>query len=609
MQSEKLDKILALMPANPGIYIMKNRTGEIIYIGKSRSLKKRVKSYFNRHHDSMKTSVLVSAIEDIEFIVTETEIEALILENNLIKKHKPRYNILLKDSKTHPYIRVTMKERYPRLEKVRKVSFRDGNLYFGPFPNEYDLTRIVDLLSRNFRLCTSKKGFAAAAPGKKIRPCLKYHLGICQGICQGAVTPEEYSVSIHKAVEVLSGRSDPDFTGLEKQLKSLADSFRFEEAAEVRDTLTALRRFFENQKVEFVKPLNLDFWGMCEANDRLIFSVFFVRGGKMLGNRILDIEREPETSNSEVLQTVISRFYDNNIIPAVIYCSIEPDGVDALLAMLSGRAGRKVAFHIPRKGQFLNLLAMADNNALEIMRNIKSEGHERIDESVIDLQNLLELKIAPVRIECVDISHIQGTDPVASLVVCHNGRPRKGEYRLYHIKSAQGGDDPASIAEVTRRRFSRLLRERAQLPDLYIVDGGITQVRAAMRELEELNVETAILGLAKREETLVRPDGTEINLPFSSAGMKSIIKLRNEAHRFANTFQKKTHSRRVMRSALLNLPGVGPATLRKALWEFGSMANVAATTPEELRQRCQIPLKTAEVIIASLKEGTHEKAA
>ena len=194
-------------------------------------------------------------------------------------------------------------------------------------------------------------------------------------------------------------------------------------------------------------------------------------------------------------------------------------------------------------------------------------------------------------------------------MVCHNGPPRKGEYRLYHIKSAQGGDDPASIAEVTRRRFSRLLRERAQLPDLYIVDGGITQVRAATRELEELNVETAILGLAKREETLVRPDGTEINLPFSSAGMKSIIKLRNEAHRFANTFQKKTHSRRVMRSALLNLPGVGPATLRKALWEFGSMANVAATTPEELRQRCQIPLKTAEVIIASLKEGTHEKAA
>ncbi len=607
MQTEKLEKILALMPPNPGVYLMKNRAGEIIYIGKSRALKKRVKSYFNRHHDSLKTSVLVSAIEDIEFIVTETEVEALILENNLIKKHRPRYNILLKDSKTHPYIKVTMKDRFPRLEKVRKVSFRDGNLYFGPFPNEYDLTRIIDMLSRNFRLCTSKKGIAPAKPDKKPRPCLKYHLGLCQGICQGEVTPEEYAVSINKAVEVLSGRSAPDFSGLEKQLNSLAAQYRFEEAAEVRDTLTALRRFFENQKVEFLKPVNLDFWGTCEANDRMIFSVFFIRGGKMLGNRILDIQREPENTNCEILATVISRFYDNNLIPSAIYCAVEPDGADSLLTMLSQRAGRKVAFHIPRKGQFLNLLAMADNNALEVMRNLKSEGNERIDESVIDLQKQLGLEIAPVRIECVDISHIQGTDPVASLVVCHNGRPRKGEYRLYHIKSAQGGDDPASIAEVTRRRFTRLLNEQAPLPDLFIVDGGITQVKAACQELARLDLQVAVLGLAKREETLVKPDGSEYNLSFSGAGMKSVIKLRNEAHRFANSFQKKTHSRRILRSSLLNLPGVGPATLRKALWEFGSMANIAAAGVEELQKRCSIPLKTAEIIINSLKEAENEK--
>jgi excinuclease ABC subunit C len=606
MQKDKLDKILALMPSNPGIYLMKNIAGEIIYIGKSRSLKKRVKSYFNRHHDNLKTSVLVSAIEEIEFIVTGTEVEALILENNLIKKHRPRYNILLKDSKTHPYIKVTMKDGYPRLEKVRKVVFRDGNLYFGPFPNEYDLSRIIDMLSRNFRLCTSKK---AIHPGKKVRPCLKFHLGICQGICQGAVSPEEYSVSINKAVEVLAGRVEPDFSGLEKQLKSLAEQFRYEEAAEVRDTLTALKRFFESQKVEFLKPVNLDFWGMSETNDRVIFSVFFIRGGKMLGNRIIDIEREPDSTNSEVLASVISRFYDNNLIPASLYCSIEPEGCDSVMQMLAERAGRKVSFHIPRKGQYLNLLAMADNNALEIMRNIKSEGNERLDESVIDLQNLLELSVTPVRIECVDISHIQGTDPVASLVVFNNGRPRKGEYRLYHIKSARGGDDPASIAEVTQRRFSRLLREHAPLPDLYIVDGGITQVRAACRELEQLAVTVEVMGLAKREEILVRPDGSEIKLPFSSQGMKAIIKLRNEAHRFANSFQKKTHNKKVLRSALLNLPGVGPATLRKAILEFGSMANIGKASADELRQRCQIPIKTAEIIIASLKETENEKVA
>ncbi len=212
------------MPANPGVYLMKNHSGEIIYIGKSRSLKNRVKSYFARKHDSLKTSLMVSAIEDIEYIVTENEVEALILENNLIKKHRPRYNILLKDSKTHPYIRVTIKEAFPKLEKVRKVIFKDGNLYFGPFPNEYDLTRIVDLLSRNFRLCTGKN--IKPVEGKKVRPCLKFHLGSCQGVCQGEVSSAEYSVSVLKAVDVLAGRTDPDFTGLEKQLKQLALQFR-----------------------------------------------------------------------------------------------------------------------------------------------------------------------------------------------------------------------------------------------------------------------------------------------------------------------------------------------------------------------------------------------
>jgi excinuclease ABC subunit C len=278
-----------------------------------------------------------------------------------------------------------------------------------------------------------------------------------------------------------------------------------------------------------------------------------------------------------------------------------------LLELLGARAGRKVTFHVPLRGRYRQLLEMADANAFEILRKLKTEGSEKIDDSVIDLQNRLKLDTAPVRIECVDISHIQGTDPVASLVVAHNGKARKGEYRLFHIKTAQGGDDPASIAEVTRRRFARLIREQGKLPDLFIVDGGITQVRAACRELGDLGIETAVLGLAKREEILVAPDGTEFRLPFSSPGLQVIIKLRNEAHRFANTFQKKTHSRRVVRSALLNLPGVGPATLRKALWEFGSVANIARSTPEELRQRCHIPLKTAELIISSLRDGGNDR--
>jgi excinuclease ABC subunit C len=598
LNKEKLDKILKLMPDSAGVYIMKNRADEIIYIGKSRSLKKRVRSYFNRDHENRKTAIMVAAVENIEFIVTANEIEALILENNLIKRHKPRYNVLLKDSKTHPYVRVTLKDRFPRIEKVRKVHFKDGNLYFGPFPNAYDLNRILDMLARTYRLCTSKRKFSE---GKKVKPCLKYHLGACQGVCQGKVSPEEYQKSIKKAVDVLAGRSLPDYSELQLQLQALIKEYRYEEAAELRDTIAALQRFFETQKVEFVKPINSDIWGQSEAPERMVFSVFFVRAGKLLGNRIIDVEREPGAAADEILASIMTRFYDRNLIPPLIYTAQMPETAESLAALLSERIDRRVKIAVPGRGQFRSLLKMADTNALEVLKNLKTTGDNRIDEAVIDLQNRLQLKKAPVHIECIDISHIQGVDPVASLVVFENAAPKKGEYRLFHIKQAHGGDDPASIAEVVRRRISRRLNENLKLPDLLIVDGGIAQVRAAEQQIEELGVELACLGLAKREELLVSSDGTERKLPFSSPGMKTIIKLRNEAHRFANSFQKKTHSRSMVRSSLLKVAGVGPAVLRKVLWAFGSTARAAQVSPEELQKKTGIPMKTALLIIKALK--------
>ena len=599
MTSDKIEKKLALLPMNPGVYLMKNSVGTVIYVGKSRCLKKRVNSYFNRHHDSNKTNALVAAIDDFEYIITNTEVEALILENNLIKKHNPHYNILLKDNKTYPYIKVTMKDRFPRLEKVRKVAYRDGNLYYGPFPSGYDLSRIIDMLSRTYRLCTSKK--PVGVNGKKTRPCLNYHLGLCQGVCQGDIKPEEYAVSINKTIDVLSGRVQPDFTGLEKQLKELSAKFLFEEAAEVRDTLTALKKFFESQKVEFLKPIDIDFWGIAEAGLRVIFSVFSIRGGKLLGNRIIDFERYDDMSLAEALAEVINRHYDIDLIPSFLYSSLMPDGDDSLLEMLTNKADHKVSFHVPQKGQFLTLLEMANNNAREYLRNSEAKGKERIDDSVIDLQTRLGLKIPPIHIECTDIAHIQGVDPVASVVVCENGKLKKSEYRLFHIKEAMGGDDPASIGEIVRRRFSRLLAEQRPLPDLFIVDGGITQLHSAMHELELLGIhDQQIMGLAKKEELLVQTDGREVKLPFSSPGMRVIIKLRNEAHRFCHTFQSKTHTQRTLRSSLLNLPGVGPVILKKLILEFGSIENVVKSTPEEIVERCHIPLKTAELIVNSI---------
>ena len=601
--NDKIAKTLGLLPLNPGVYIMKNANGQIIYVGKSRCLKKRVNSYFNRVHDNPKTNALVAAVDEIEYIVVSTEVEALILENNLIKKNKPKYNINLKDSKTYFYIRLSLKDPFPKLERVRRVAYKDGNAYFGPFPSSYGIVHIIELLSKTYKLCTGKGVIKVlGAEDKKPRPCLKYHLGLCQGVCQGRVSVSKYRESVKQVDDVLSGREQINYTELDKQLKSLSEQFRFEEAAELRDTIVALKKFFELQKVEFLTPVNFDFWGMSELNHRLIFSVFAIRGGKLIGNRIIDVDRELESTDREVLTTVMMRHYDGNLIPSALYCSVEPEGVESLLEMLRDRAGHVVSFHIPQRGQYSNLLKMANNNALEVLRNINTEGKERLDESVIDLQKRLDLRTPPVRIECVDISHIQGVDPVASLVVSINGKPRKGEYRLFHIKTAMGGDDPASIAEVTRRRFSRLLNEGVDLPDLYVVDGGITQLKAAMTELEKLDCDIPIMGLAKREELLVQPDGTEIKLPFSSPGMRVIIKLRNEAHRFCNTFQKKTHTKRILRSALLKLPGVGPITLKKLILEFGSMDNVMQCSPQEVVSRCKMPIKTAELILNALNE-------
>jgi excinuclease ABC subunit C len=318
---------------------------------------------------------------------------------------------------------------------------------------------------------------------------LKFHLGGCQGVCQGRVSPEEYRKSIDHAINILAGRSLPDYTQLEKQLENLISEFRYEEAAEIRDIIAALKRFFENQKVEFVKPINADIWGLSETPDRIVFSVFFIRGGKLLGNRIIDVEREPGAETEQVLASVMQRFYDRNLIPPQIHVSCLPEQHSAIAEIFSDQTGRKVVISLPERGQFRQLLDMAVNNAFEVLKNLKSEGNTRVSSAVLDLQQRLQLAITPERIECIDISHIQGVDPVASLVVAINGQPRRSEYRLFHIKEATGGDDPASIAEVVRRRLERLLRENQPLPELLIVDGGITQVRAAEAEVQRLGLE------------------------------------------------------------------------------------------------------------------------
>ncbi len=600
IERERLDVILAQIPAKPGVYIMRNMSGQVIYVGKSRKLVSRVRSYFRARHHDAKTNRLVAVVADLEFVVTDTESEALILENNLIKRHKPWYNIQLKDSKTHPYLMVTMSETYPRILKVRRVTFNDGNLYFGPFTDEYGLKRIIEFLNTTFRLCSSGKLIDPDRPAAR-KQCLRHDLGACRGACYGRISPEEYRALVEKAVRVLTGKEPPDLDSLTRKMETLAAEFRFEEAAELRDTIGAFTGFMASQKVEFLKPVDGDVWGLSESGDIFIASIFFIRDGKLIGRRTIETEREPASNTGEILGTLMSRFYDANIIPHRILSSICPQPLTALREMLSGKCGHVVRIATPRRGRFRKLLTLANQNALELMKNIRAEGEGRVADGVLELERLLSLRRTPRRIECVDISHISGIDPVASLVTAINGNPRRSEYRLYHIKTASGGDDPASIGEVTRRRFTRRIEEGSPLCDLFVVDGGITQVHAARAVLDELGIDREVWGLAKKEELLVPNMGEPVRLPHTSSALRMLVKLRNEAHRFANTFQKKVHGKSMMRSSLLNLPGVGEKTLRKIIDVYGSVLRASEATPEELADRTGIPLKTAILVSASLR--------
>jgi len=595
---EKLKKILVHIPKKPGVYLMHDSIGKIIYVGKSRSLKNRVRSYFSGRNRDSKTTALVSGVADIRFIVTENEIEALVLENNLIKRHKPKFNVMLKDSKTHPYLKVTLEEEFPRLLKVRKVKFDDGNKYFGPFPDEKGLKFLMELLSRTFRLSICK---GPILPGRR-RPCLRSHLKLCEGPCMGKISREEYRNNVQSALDFLTGTGEQNLAILREKMDLLSAEFRFEEAAELRDTIAALENFSARQNVELMTPIDRDFWGIAESRDIAVFSIFFVRAGKLLGNRTIELETEPGIQIEESLGHVIMQFYESNLIPDRILCSIKPKPHAAIREFLSKLSRKKIRICSPGKPELKHLLKMADENAREILKNLKSMSEERVADSVIDLEKRLSLPRLPHRIECIDIAHVQGIDPVASLVVAVNGEVKKSGYRKFHVKTVEKADDPASIAEVTRRRFARLKSENSPLPDLFIVDGGIAQVNAAKKEISSLEIDVPVWGLAKREEILVSPEGKLVKLPFSSSGMRLLIKLRNEAHRFANLFHRRTHSKKVMRSALLNIPGVGLRAIQKILAAFGSIEKAAAASTQEIARLASIPQKTADLIHTSIQE-------
>ncbi len=600
---ERRRRLLRSLPARPGVYLMLDATARVIYVGKSRRLAARVRSYFSGRETEPRRQLLISAIVEIEFIVTDTEAEALILENNLIKRHRPRYNVLLRDDKTHPYLVVTLSDAYPRLLKVRKVRVRDGNRYFGPFPDEKGLRYIQSMLVRSYRLCTCKSAVKPERPAR--RACLRYHLGHCQGPCIGAVTPDDYRRHIDEVVAFLRGRRAPDFPGLRRRMTELAQAFRYEEAGELRDTIAALEKHFSAQKVELPRTIDRDLWGVAESPDKLVVSVFFLRAAKLLGHRSFTLDRPPGETVESLLGSVMMQFYDGNVVPRTVLTARRPQPLAPLVEALTGRRGRPVRVATSRRGVLGRLLKMAEENALEILKNVKATGHEkRPTAGILELERRLGLPRLPWRIECIDISHLAGQDPVASIVVAVNGAPHRPAYRTYHVKTVVGPDDPASMREVLERRWRRLLADGgSEVPDLLVVDGGIAQANVARAVLDELGQQTVpVFGLAKREETLVPPAGGEpVQLPRSSPAMRVLIQLRDEAHRVAHGFQRRTHTRRAVRSSLLDLPGVGEKTVAKILAAFGSLPRAAAVAdPVTLAEKAGIPRATAARVLPAL---------
>lgn len=604
---------LKTLPTNPGVYLMKDKDGKIIYVGKAINLKNRVRSYFRAQpREAVKTKALVRHIEDLEYIIVDNETEALVLECNLIKKYRPKYNISLKDGKTYPYLRIT-KEDYPRIFVTRQV-VRDGSRYFGPYTNVTELRETLDLTHRifPFRTCSNtqfNKGIG----------CLNEHLGLCKGPCIGHISKSDYNTMIEQAADFFAGHTDPLRKRLEREMLDASDALDFETAALKRDQIRAIDAISDRQKAASQNTGNHDVVAMARNDLGAMMQIFFVRGGKVLGRESYPLHASKDDSDEEIFASFVKQFYlDQEAVPRTIYIDRHFDDEDALTAILSVKHGYKVHFHVPQAGEHRALMDLVRRNAQEALskRIISSElARARTEGALADLKDYLGLDHLPNRIECYDISNIQGTDSVASMVVFVAGKPLKNQYRHFKIKTVEGPNDFASMYEVITRRFSHATRELesgmkmgkfAWLPDLVIIDGGKGQLgyaRRAMREQGYAYIPT--FGLAKQEELLFKEDEeAPIVLPRQSNALYLIQRVRDESHRFAITYHRSLRGKRQLASVLDDIPGVGKKRKENLLTHFGSFSKIQSADIDEIAEVPGISRDLAETIHTYLK--THQ---
>ena len=618
--SEHLQGILDTLPNKPGCYIMKNSTGDVIYVGKAINLRNRVRSYFHESADhDQKTRQLMQQIADIEWIVVGSELEALILEMNLIKKHRPRFNIRLKDDKRYPYIKVHWADAFPKVTVTRQM-VDDGSRYFGPYTSVWAVHQTLDVLRRIFPYLTCDRQITGTDP----RPCLYYDIKLCSGPCIGAVDQAAYRRMMDDLCLFLQGQTDPIVTRLREEMEQAAGELRFERAAAIRDQINAIDRVVEKQKVVSSEKIDSDVIAMARADGEACVQIFFIRAGKLIGREYFILEGTAEAADGEIIAQFVKQFYSEAAtIPGEVLLPNEVEEVQIISQWLNSRRGcNKVELTVPRQGTAQELVQMATENATETLRALRTQWEadtNRQTQALAELQQALALPEPPNRIECYDISNTQGTASVGSMVVFEQGVPAKKHYRRFNIQSVSGPDDFASMEEVLTRRFKRwqtLLEQTQQapgskvdesfsrLPDLLIVDGGKGQLGRAVAVLEQFHLtsQVPVVGLAKQQEELFLPGKREsILLPRHSQGLYLIQRIRDEAHRFAITAHRSKRTKLGLASRLETIPGIGPARRKALLMKFGSIEAIRQASVEELTQVPGITPELAESIKAGLE--------
>ncbi|SHK06156.1 Excinuclease ABC subunit C [Anaerobranca californiensis DSM 14826] len=600
LSRQQISEILNKLPSSPGVYIMKDKYGEVIYVGKAISLKNRVKSYFiGGDKRGVKVSVLVQNIAELDYIVTDSEVEALILESNLIKKHRPKYNISLKDDKHYPYIKINVKDEFPTVEKVRKMT-KDKGKYYGPYPSAAVVNETLNAIRGLFPLRTCKGNLA-----NKTRPCLNYHIKRCHAPCIGKISSEDYHKILNQVMLFLEGKNLELVQKIEREMNKAAEELDFEKAAKLRDQLNGIKAVSEKQKIIFTDLEDRDILALAMGENLACIQLFSVRGGKLLGSESFKLENTGGATEEELFHAFITQYYgDAVIIPGEILLPIELRDNKVIEEYLRKKRGGKVTLKVPQKGDKKSLLEMAEKNASLQLQNYISrhlKNKEEAEQGLLDLTKALDLEELPWRMECFDISNIQGEHSVASMVVFEGGRPAKDKYRKFKIKTVQGPDDFASMAEVLKRRLENYRQGDENflpLPHLIVIDGGKGQLSAARKVMEEMgfgNIKT--IALAKREEEVFLPNRSEpVILPKNSKGLYLLQRIRDEAHRFALTFHRKLRTKNTLVSELDKVPGIGRVRKKILLQAFGSVEEIATKDVGEIAAVPGIPWKVAEEV-------------